>query len=98
MANIDDLFKESLKKLRNTRTLVLTSELLFESGTTIPNMNVYFSDKSKEKKEGKNAIARFNASYCRYFVTCAAAAQIKGDGKSKDLYLSIAKQFNEAAE
>ena len=96
MINIDDLFKESLRKLRNNRTINLSTELIFETEHTIPNMIVYYADRSKERKEGKEAIERFNASSCKYFIACAVAAQLKGDEKFKDLYLSIAKQLNEA--
>ena len=92
MLNIDNLFQDSLKLLRNTRTINLTSELYAEEKAALINMNGYFADRSEKRKD---ALKQFNANYCRYFVTCAAAAHLKGNEKAKELYLSIAKQLNE---
>lgn len=95
MVNIDDLFKDSLKLLKNTRTINLAAELDDKARVAFLNMNAYFAGKNEKRKE---ALKTFNMSYCRYFITCAAAAQLKGDEKFRDFYLSLAKQLNETYE
>jgi len=92
MLNIDDLFKDSLKYLKSNKTINLSAELHDKARVAFLNMNFYFVDKDEKRKE---KLRIFNMSYCKYFVICAAAAQLKGDEKYKDLYLSLAKQLNE---
>jgi hypothetical protein len=95
MLNIDDLFKNSLKLLKNTRSLDLTAELEYMSRVAFLNMSRYFANRNEKRKE---ELKTFNMSYCRYFVTCAAAAHLKGDEKYKNLYLSLSRQLNEIDE